>query len=103
MSFARTKVGVSGVSHGVYGKPYTFFIALGDPRRVFILRLILKKSGICVSDIAKRCRFSVSAASQQLRILEDRGLVIGEREGRRVCYRVDTHDSSIRPILQLLK
>ena len=103
MSLVRTRVNMPWVSRGVYGKPYTFFIALGDPRRVFILRLILRESGICVSDIAKRCRFSVSAASQQLRILEDRGLVIGEREGKRVCYRVDTHDSSIRPILQLLK
>ena len=103
MSLVKTKINDSGVSRGVYGRPYSFFIALGDPRRVFILRLILKKSGICVSDIARHCRFSVSAASQQLRILEDTGLVIGEREGKHVCYRVDTHDPSLRPILQLLR
>jgi len=82
--------------------PYTLFAALGEPRRLFIFRYIARNEGVCVSDIAKRCQFSVSAASQQLRILEDAGLVIGTRIGRRVCFKVDTRDVSVCSLTRLI-
>ncbi|MFN2340551.1 MAG: ArsR/SmtB family transcription factor [Halanaerobium sp.] len=61
--------------------------ALGDPRRLEIIELLLQKK-FCVGALAKRIGISESAVSQQLKILREAGLVIGEKKGYYVHYRV---------------
>jgi DNA-binding transcriptional ArsR family regulator len=63
------------------------FNALGDPTRLKLLRSLAEDGdGLRVSDLASRTGLSMSAVSHQLRLLRDRGLVLGRRNGRTVCY-----------------
>jgi DNA-binding transcriptional ArsR family regulator len=61
--------------------------ALGDQRRLEIIELLLQKR-FCVRALAKRVGISESAVSQQLKILREAGLVLGEKEGYYVHYSV---------------
>lgn len=61
--------------------------ALGDETRLRIL-LSLLSSQKCVTDLVREIRRGQPHVSHHLRILRDAGLVLGVREGRRVCYRV---------------
>lgn len=64
------------------------FGTLGDPTR---LRIVAALDGreMCVSDIAAVTGLSTSAASHQLRVLRDNGLVRSRRDGRRIYYSLD--------------
>ena len=42
----------------------------------------------CVSDLAAEVGISVYNVSQHLRVLKERGLVVGRKDGQTVCYRV---------------
>ncbi|MFP4021426.1 MAG: ArsR/SmtB family transcription factor [Halanaerobium sp.] len=61
--------------------------ALGDQRRLEIIKLLLQKR-FCVRALAKRLEISESAVSQQLKILREAGLVFGEKKGYYVHYKV---------------
>ncbi|ADQ13731.1 regulatory protein ArsR [Halanaerobium hydrogeniformans] len=61
--------------------------ALGDKRRLEIIELLLQKR-FCVRALAKRLDISESAVSQQLKILRETGLVLGEKKGYFVHYTV---------------
>jgi DNA-binding transcriptional ArsR family regulator len=63
------------------------FKALGEPRRVEILRL-LQGGPRAVGDIAAEIRVTQQAASQHLAILGKAGLVAAEREGTRRLYSI---------------
>lgn len=78
------------------------FSTLGDPCRFQIMRLLTRKRGICVTDIALRCGISVSAASQQFRLLELAGLVRRKRQGRMICFRVRDTDPTIKALLRVM-
>lgn len=65
--------------------------ALADENRLKIIKLLLAKN-YCVSALAARLDISESAVSQQLKILREAGLVIGEKEGYFVHYRVETDE-----------
>lgn len=64
------------------------FSALGDPTRLRLMSA-LATHPLCVCDLAASVGLSQSAASHQLRVLREHGLVRPEREGRRVYYRLD--------------
>lgn len=64
------------------------FGALADPTRLRIVAA-LASSELCVCDLAAAVGLSQSAASHQLRVLRDRGLVRARKEGRRSYYRLD--------------
>lgn len=65
------------------------FKALGEPRRVEIMRL-LRKGPRPVGEIAVEVEVTQQAASQHLAVLSQAGLVEARREGTRSLY-------SIRP------
>lgn len=67
------------------------FDAFSDPTRLRIL-WALSLGELCVCDLAAATGVTQSAVSHQLRLLRDRRLVVSEREGRHVIYRLaDAH------------
>jgi DNA-binding transcriptional ArsR family regulator len=63
------------------------FKALGEPRRVAIMRL-LRAGPRAVGDIAAEVDVSQQAASQHLAVLSKAGLVEARREGTKALYSV---------------
>jgi len=71
--------------------------ALATPSRVRILGRL--RDGACsVTDLAAAVGMETSAVSHQLRLLRHLGLVIGERQGRRIVYAL--HDSHVGVLLE---
>ncbi len=71
--------------------------ALATPSRVRILGRL--HAGPCaVGDIAEHVGMEPSAASHQLRLLRHLGLVVGQRDGRRVVYAL--HDDHVGELLE---
>ena len=99
------------MSHGVSGrhaKPATLdaatarqvaqtMHALGTPSRVRILAR-LRESPCSVGELAAAVAMEQSAVSHQLRILRHLGLVVGERDGRRIVYAL--HDNHVGVLLE---
>ena len=79
------------------------FQALGDAGRFNIFRLLLAYHDICVTDVAKVFAVTVSAASQQLRVLERLGMVIKIRMGQMVCYEINHANAITKQLVKLLK
>jgi DNA-binding transcriptional ArsR family regulator len=71
--------------------------ALSTPSRVRILAR-LRESPCSVNELAAAVAMEQSAVSHQLRILRHLGLVVGEREGRRIVYAL--HDSHVGVLLE---
>ena len=69
-----------------------FFRALGDETRLGLVRLLARQRDgdmLCVGRLAQALGVSSSSVSQHLRVLKDLGLVVGERQGFRIHYRLD--------------
>ena len=64
------------------------FSALSDPTRLRIVAALAEVE-LCVHDLAAVIGLSQSAASHQLRVLRDRGLVRARKDGRHVYYQLD--------------
>jgi DNA-binding transcriptional ArsR family regulator len=64
--------------------------ALSTPSRVLILAQ-LRERPRSVSELVAAVGREQSAVSHQLRLLRDTGLVVGERQGRRVVYSLYDH------------
>lgn len=79
------------------------FRALGDSGRLNIFRLLMDHHDICVTDIANMFNITVSAASQQLRVLERLGLVVKMRMGQMVCYEINRENPIAERLMLLLK
>ncbi len=79
------------------------FQALGDSGRFNIFRLLMEHHDICVTDVANVFDITVSAASQQLRVLERLGLVLKMRMGQMVCYEVNQENPIAKQLVKLLK
>src|SRR5271168_1039636 len=70
--------------------------ALATPSRVRILSRLV--AGPCsVTDLARDVEMAQSAVSQQLRVLRNLRLVVGERDGRRTIYAL--HDDHVAVLL----
>jgi len=70
--------------------------ALATPSRVRILGRL--RDGACsVNELAAAVEMDASAVSHQLRVLRHLGLVVGERDGRRVVY--DLYDEHVGELL----
>ncbi|GGZ14473.1 hypothetical protein GCM10010387_03230 [Streptomyces inusitatus] len=65
-------------------------LALTDPRRVRLCRLIARQS-MTTADLAHRLSMTRPQVSRHLRALRDLGLVRTERQGRYVLYGLDVH------------
>jgi DNA-binding transcriptional ArsR family regulator len=71
--------------------------ALATPSRVRILGRL--SAGACsVNELADAVGMEPSAVSQQLRVLRHLGLVVGQRQGRRVVY--DLYDDHVGELLE---
>lgn len=75
--------------------------ALGDPGRFRIFKILMEHRDICVTDVASILEITVSAASQQLRVLERIGLVRKERMGQMICYGVRDDDPFVKSLCKL--
>lgn len=64
------------------------FKILGDTNRYRIFEMLGKQTKISVSDIAKVLEISLPLASQHLKILEQHNLLIKEKEGQKVFYKL---------------
>lgn len=94
----KVKVGIAKSD----GQFPLIFEALGDQGRFRMFRLLMECHDLCVTDIANVFGISISATSQQLKILERVGLVQKIRMGQMVCYEIKD-DPATRRIRQLLK
>lgn len=79
------------------------FNALSEPKRCKIFRTFLKEKRMCVSDISRIFGISMSLASQHLKILEITKLLVREKEGRTVYFKVNTDDELVRTISKAVK
>ncbi|MDX6521796.1 MAG: ArsR family transcriptional regulator, nickel/cobalt-responsive transcriptional repressor [Gaiellales bacterium] len=70
--------------------------ALSAPSRLRILGR-LRESECGVTELAEAVGMEQSAVSHQLRLLRHLGLVVGERDGRRIVYAL--HDSHVGVLL----
>jgi DNA-binding transcriptional ArsR family regulator len=64
------------------------FRILGDPTRIKILHVLLKRE-MCVCDIAETLDMGQSAISHQLRVLRSAKLVKFRKEGKEAWYSLD--------------
>jgi DNA-binding transcriptional ArsR family regulator len=70
--------------------------ALATPSRVRILSRLA--AGSCsVTELAREVEMAQPAVSQQLRVLRQLGLVVGERQGRNTVYAL--HDDHVGELL----
>ena len=68
------------------------FAVLADPTRARILHALSLSDELCVCDLALLLGISQSALSHQLRLLRDRDVVVRNKRGRMVYYRLaDEH------------
>ena len=77
---------------------------LAGPTRVKLLRQIHDHPGYPVSELAKIVQIGVSAASQDLRRIQSRGLLQANRQGSLLIYRMgaDPQVPSAAPLLKAL-
>jgi DNA-binding transcriptional ArsR family regulator len=66
-----------------------FFFALGERTRQQILLVFDTGEEICVSDIARLFHLSRPAISHHLKVLREAGLLLSEKRGKEVYYRVN--------------
>jgi ArsR family transcriptional regulator len=66
------------------------FAALGDPARLRILSLLASaaEGEVCVCDLVDPIGRSQPTVSHHLKILTEAGLIMGEKRGRWVWYRI---------------
>ncbi len=66
-----------------------FFSALGDPYRQKILLIFESNEELCVNEIAILFDLSRPAISHHLKVLRDAEMLISEKRGKEVYYRVN--------------
>lgn len=66
------------------------FQALADPTRARMLYALIRQP-LCVRDLAIVVGVSESAVSHQLRLLRDRRIAKGRRDGNVITYSVENH------------
>jgi ArsR family transcriptional regulator len=65
------------------------FKALSDKNRLRILKILQKKS-LCVCEITSILKLATSTVSQHLSILQQAGLIVGDKEKKWVNYKINT-------------
>ncbi|TFG98424.1 ArsR family transcriptional regulator [Candidatus Thorarchaeota archaeon] len=67
----------------------TLFKALGDPSRLEIVALLSREPNLCVTDVGKKLKMSISRVSHHLKLLEHLGFVKHRQEGKQVYHRIE--------------
>ncbi len=81
------------MNHAEFLRRTTIMKVLAHPDRLFILRG-LYLSRCKVGDIQEKMGLTQSGLSQHLSKMRDVGIIVGERSGKEICYRV-TDDFAI--------
>ena len=78
------------------------FSLFGDPTRLRILQILVKKKPIKVSDIAEGVGMSVACISHHLQLLKDNKLVTTKREGNNIYYQLKANSivKSLEPLIK---
>jgi len=76
--------------------------ALSDPNRVRVVKL-LQAGELCVCEITEVLGLAQSTVSKHMKILEDAGLVLKERQGTWVLYRLADGSESVYAETMLIK
>jgi DNA-binding transcriptional ArsR family regulator len=63
--------------------------ALGNPARVQIIRMLVRREACICGDIVDELPLAQSTVSQHLKVLKEAGLIRGEIDGPRVGYCVE--------------
>ena len=99
-----TKEQIKAIKKGISGEDERMPVILGalsDPGRFRIFKILMEYHDICVTDVASILGVTVSAASQQLRVLERVGLVRRDRMGQMICYEVRDDDPMVKSLCKL--
>jgi ArsR family transcriptional regulator len=62
--------------------------ALADPVRLDIVRELAGSNEVCACDLTDCCEVSQPTVSHHLRVLREAGVVVSERRGNNIYYRV---------------
>ncbi len=84
-------------------KLISMFNSLGDKTRYRIVELLSTRKDICVSELSTELGISTAGTSQQLKILEQGGILEPERMGQRICYRIRKEDKTVQQVIKLIK
>lgn len=79
------------------------FSAFADETRLQILKLLMQDTDICVSSMADKLDISISAVSQQCKLLELSGVIVRNRRGQKICYQLNNSDSTVTKLLTLIR
>ena len=81
------------------------FNAVADPTRCRTFRLLMVTHGqdVNVTDIAHIMGMTVPAISQQLKVLEQSGLVTREKVGQKVYYKIKNTDPLVNSIVKIIQ
>ena len=79
------------------------FRALGDPTRREMIRL-LRRGDLTAGELAERFDLARSTLSEHCAVLKEAGLVVTERQGTKVVYRLNTStaEDALGAVLELL-
>lgn len=97
-------------THGMHGhamnsrerRLHEVFAVLAPPRRFELLALLVAGGNRSVSQLADEVGLSQSCTTRHLQALEMMGLVRGERDGKRVVFRVQAIDEAAGSVLASL-
>jgi ArsR family transcriptional regulator len=84
-----------------YEKDSTVLKALGHPVRLQIVAGLLETDGCNVNKMVSRLKIPQSTVSQHLATLRHAGVLVPEKNGVQICYRVA--DKRIAGLVKLLK
>lgn len=79
------------------------FKALGDHTRFALVQQLMNNQGACVSELADSINISIAGVSQQLKVLENVGIIKRVRSGQKICYELNREDKESSQLLQLLE
>lgn len=93
MNNRNTTIDQPGNCCGIDGMPDPrFFKALSDPTRLRIMAFLAETGEPkTVSEIAEHFPIDVSVVSRHLASLKNEGILISEKQGKEVLYRMDYH------------
>ena len=80
-----------------------FFFALSEPIRLEIVRALLYAKELCVCQIVQAFGLSQPKVSFHMRVLREADLVLWERRGRWVYYRLNLENPMLRAVLPFIE
>lgn len=80
-----------------------FFKCLSDPTRLDILKIILERQNVCVCEITEILQLSQPKISRHLALLRNLSILLDERKGQWVYYRLNPDLSEwVNAVLNIL-